>query len=245
MNGDPYRERHNHHPNDSLSDYTSLPHNNSSINRGHHAHHPRPHSSGRASVNGTLPPPEDDFDGDGAPGGGGVSSLVADMSNLNLLGQLSNSSFHHPLNSTLNSQYQQHPPGGDGSGGSGRGETQSGRSSTVGEPYPAMVQRDIYGGYPQDVQGYNLDRYPPGGGVDSRFGFQPISREPTPPPRGRTTPMKFSTFHCIATMTPLGHMIRIRNGGAQQVLEFVKMRQLVGHLPEFKEMEGFPGPLTQ
>lgn len=115
-----------------------------------------------------------------------------------------------------------------------KNDVDPGRSSTVGEPY-RLPPGDVYGGY-------MLDRQPDSLPYDDSYGFQPITEKVRDPSPRRMTPLKFNTMHCIATISPLGHLIRVKSSGTG--LEFLKMKQFLGHLPEYKELELFPGPLA-
>ncbi|CAL8143615.1 unnamed protein product [Orchesella dallaii] len=166
----------------------------------------RPSQSGRTSVNGDYRPhPEiDGFEIDGA-----------DISSLSQVGghSLMNSSHYTP-------NERDRPP------------TQSGRSSTVGEPYR-----------PEDVYGSYVDQQPDSLNYDSSYRFQPISEQVREPSPRRMTPLKFNTLHSTCSLFPWGALLKVRNAG--QGLEFVKLKQIVSHLPEYKELESFRGPLIQ
>lgn len=168
-------------------------------------HHPR---SGRTSVNGDYKP-DDDFEIDGAASGDISTNIAGHVASLS------------GLHSTFNQSYQGHD----------RPQTQSGRSSTIGEPY-RLPQGDGYGADQQDGS-MRYENYP---------SFQTVEQAREPSPVRRMTPMKFNTLNFFSHMIPLGCMLRIKNSGT--VLELVKMKQFLGHLPEFKELEAFPGPLT-
>ncbi|CAG7819405.1 unnamed protein product [Allacma fusca] len=75
-------------------------------------------------------------------------------------------------------------------------------------------------------------------------GFKPIDPHyhKTPEPE-RMTPLKFNTSHCLGVLTPLGQLIKIKSQGS--AVEIVQVKSLMAHLPEYKEVSAFPGPLVK